>query len=342
MTVRRKVALLAATLALVSTLAACGPNTTPAEPSPAEPTSAPAPTGEAEGPIAPSQVDVGVALAAIDWPSEEAVARVNGVDIATKTFREEVTRQLRLVTAQYQVDWNEQANLDQLPTLLDSELERLITMEVLNQVAAGEGISISEADVQSEAETIRQEILTGGRYQTVDEFMETNELTQERFNAMVRDQMMINRMIEAHGGPTEVEQVHARHILVDDEAKAKEVQDKLAAGEAFEDLAKIYSTDTGTRDVGGDLGWFPRGMMVPEFEQVAFSLETGHTSEPVKSDFGYHIIRVEEREVRALEEPILSQVRENTFMKWLDEQQQAANIERLYTPLPKTAPTAQP
>ncbi len=94
------------------------------------------------------------------------------------------------------------------------------------------------------------------------------------------------------------EEINARHILVKDEAKAKEIADKLAKGGDFAALAKENSEDPGSKENGGDLGYFGKGQMVPEFEAAAFLLEKGKLSAPVKSSFGYHIIKVEDKRMR--------------------------------------------
>lgn len=93
----------------------------------------------------------------------------------------------------------------------------------------------------------------------------------------------------------ELEQVEASHILVEDEATATEVAEKLASGGDFADLAAEYSTDTANAESGGELGYFAKGDMVEEFENTAFSMEVGTISDPVKTDYGYHIIKVTDK-----------------------------------------------
>jgi peptidyl-prolyl cis-trans isomerase C len=96
---------------------------------------------------------------------------------------------------------------------------------------------------------------------------------------------------------TSEQEVHARHILVATEDEAKAIEDELKKGADFAELAKKKSKDPGASD-GGDLGFFTKDQMVPEFSAVAFALEPGKISDPVKSQFGWHIIKVEEKRNR--------------------------------------------
>jgi foldase protein PrsA len=90
--------------------------------------------------------------------------------------------------------------------------------------------------------------------------------------------------------------IRASHILVKDEKTAKEIKAKLDKGEDFAKLAKKYSQDPGSAANGGDLGWFGPGKMVKEFEDAAYKLKVGQVSDPVKTDYGYHIIKVTDKE----------------------------------------------
>lgn len=96
------------------------------------------------------------------------------------------------------------------------------------------------------------------------------------------------------GLPSE-EEIQARHILVDSEDKAKDLAAKIDKGEDFAKLAKENTNDGGSREEGGLLGYFGKGQMVPQFEQAAFALKKGEVSKPVKSQFGWHLIKVEDR-----------------------------------------------
>lgn len=115
------------------------------------------------------------------------------------------------------------------------------------------------------------------------------------------------------------EQVRASHILVSERELADQLREQLLAGADFSELATAYSEDSGTKDDGGDLGWFGRGEMVTEFEQAAFSLEPGAISDVVATDFGYHIIQVSDR--REHETPSFADVESDVRASYVEEQQ---------------------
>jgi len=115
-------------------------------------------------------------------------------------------------------------------------------------------------------------------------------------------------------------------------ALAKELVKRLRAGEDFAKLAKEYSDDPGSRDNGGDLGWFGRGRVVPEFEKAAFSLKPGEISDPVKTMFGYHIIQVLEKDPHHPISPAeLDQKKAEAYQKLLADQKAAMKIERFWS-----------
>lgn len=100
----------------------------------------------------------------------------------------------------------------------------------------------------------------------------------------------------------------ARHILVDSEKKAKELRAKIMAGADFAEVAKENSSDPGSKANGGLLGYFTKGQMVPEFENAVMKLQEGQVSEPVKTAFGWHIIKLEDR--RRKEPPTFDEVKD--------------------------------
>lgn len=117
--------------------------------------------------------------------------------------------------------------------------------------------------------------------------------------------------------PHTQDEVWARHILVADEASANVVRQRLLGGEDFAKVAAEVSTDTATKNKGGDLGWFAKGAMVPEFDAAAFSLKVGEISQPVKSQFGYHIIEVLARTEMPLDAAAYAQAQQTAFNDWL-------------------------
>lgn len=156
---------------------------------------------------------------------------------------------------------------------------------------------------------------------------------EQEVAASVTDEEVRARYDQEIANTPPANEVRARHIIVDSEEKAKELITELDGGADFEELAKANSTD-GAAQQGGDLGYFGQGQMVPEFEQAAFAMDVGdHSAEPVKTQFGWHVIKVEDK--RQQQPPAFEQVgpqirsillRERYFQT-VEEIREAADIE---------------
>ena len=160
------------------------------------------------------------------------------------------------------------------------------------------------------------------RYQeTIDSLKNEADLSEETFRDMVRAFLIREKVKEqvTEDVKRREEQVWARHILVDEKETAEEVLEKLEEGEDFAALAAEYSTDSSNKDRGGNLGWFSRDAMVGPFAETAFTLDIGEISEPVETDFGWHIIQVLGHEERPLSENAYQQKVDQAFNTWLEE-----------------------
>ena len=162
-------------------------------------------------------------------------------------------------------------------------------------------------------------------------------LSPAEFRSLVQEPTALREILRRafySEAPTSSEQVRARHILVDTEEDANIVIERLTAGEDFADLASELSKDTSNKEKGGELGWFPRGIMVKQFEEIAFSLPAGQTSDPVRTPFGFHVIKVEEGPIkRALDPALLEQTRARHFDDWLNSQKgpDSLNVKRFFS-----------
>lgn len=311
-------------LALALLLGACGSQATPAA------TNTPEPTATSEATPVPGGVET--ALSLVTQPEGEVIATVNGLDIPTDLYMGELERQIRFITEQYGVDWSDPQMAATLAQVEQQMYQQLINLELIRQLAAAEGATVDPQLVDQELEASKAQILSDGTYADWEAFLDANGITEEYYRSRVHDSLLIDELVQRHGGDATVEQVHAQHILVDDEETANKVLEELAQGKTFEELAQEYSNDPGSKDNGGDLGWFPRGMMVQPFEEAAFSLEIGVVSEPIQTDYGYHIIKVLGKEDRPLEGAALEQAQQQAFTEWFLEQKDNADIVEIFKP----------
>ena len=139
------------------------------------------------------------------------------------------------------------------------------------------------------------------------------------------------------------QEVHARHILVPTEEEAKAIEAELKKGADFATLAKEKSKDPGAAD-GGDLGYFTKDQMVPEFAEAAFKLDKGQVSEPIHTQFGWHIIKVEDKRTKPtpsfdqVKAQLQNYVAHRAQAELVDNLRKSAQIERLDKPAPAPDP----
>lgn len=209
----------------------------------------------------------------------------------------------------------------------DTVLESLIQGILIEQSAAIQGITVSDQEVESEIQADVQ--AAGGQDKWLAQIA-ADHMTEAEYRAGVKSALITMKMrdlVTSNVGTT-AEQVHARHILVADEATAQQVLQQLKAGADFATLAAKYSLDVTTKQTGGDLGWFARGQLLQKsVEDAAFSLPINQYSAPVKSDLGYHIIETLEKvSNRPIDAATRARLAEQTFEAWYESVRKAAKV----------------
>ena len=155
--------------------------------------------------------------------------------------------------------------------------------------------------------------------ESMDSYKSELDVSPSDYRKLVESELLRKKVFEAitgHLTPFD-EQVWARHILVADEETAKTALERLDNGEDWAVLAAELSMDTSNKDLGGDLGWFGRGMMVAEFEDAAYAVAPGQISKPIKSQFGWHLIQVIGHEERPISADAFEQKKQTYFDDWL-------------------------
>lgn len=167
-----------------------------------------------------------------------------------------------------------------------------------------------------------------GRFDETLQAYKDMGLTEKQYRRLFENELLRTKLFDTVTAdtPREDEQVWARHILVADEETAKAIFERLKNGEDFAALAIELSEDTGSGAQGGDLGWFGKGQMVPAFEAVAFSLEDGEISEPVESNFGWHIIQKLGHTTLPLTASAYQQARQAAFDEFLTKLREESDI----------------
>ncbi|OIN98723.1 hypothetical protein AUJ66_00510 [Candidatus Desantisbacteria bacterium CG1_02_38_46] len=204
-------------------------------------------------------------------------------------------------------------------------LDTLIKNELLYQEAVRRKLDKKD-DVRQRVEDLKRQVIAEELLREEMKKIEVNDTDAINY---------YNMHSEEFGEP---EKVRVRHILAKSETEAQSIAEKLSKGEDFAKLAQEYSIDPGTKDKGGELGFFGRGQMVPEFEEAAFALKIGERSKPVSTPYGFHIIELEERKEstkKTYEEvkeearnAILQEKQRNQFEKIINTLYGSAKIEK--------------
>jgi parvulin-like peptidyl-prolyl isomerase len=244
-------------------------------------------------------------------------------------FQEALERQLKHLQKAMEAS-GEKPDPQTLEQMRRQVLEGLIDQTIMEQAAARLGIKVSPEELE---ESIRKVVQEGGE-ENFRRWLEQSELTMEEFREMTRLQLLSLKLFEAvtPPPPETMEQVHARHILLGSQEEAMQILERLRKGEDFASLARQFSKDDFTRELGGDLGFFPKGLsgLPPELEEAAFSLAPGQISGVIKSYYGYHIVQVLEKDpAHPLSEEAKRMFREQKFKEWLEKEKASARVQRL-------------
>ncbi|MTV48467.1 peptidylprolyl isomerase [Heliobacillus mobilis] len=287
-------------------------------------------------------------LSLVGCGSSSTVATVNG----EKITRVELDKRVNRYKQNLEGDPNQK---EVLASLEQQELERLIDEKLLMQEAKQRNIQVTDAQVDEELTKGKQNFPSDEEYQNA---LKQNGLTEPELKEMIRSNLIMSNLYDTLSPDVQVsdqdiqkyykenpdkfkqtQQVKASHILLKTEEEAKAVIDQLKKGANFEQLAAEKSTDPTAAQNKGELGFFDRDAMVKEFSDAAFSMKKGEISKtPVKSNFGYHVIRVEDiKEARQLtldevkdqiKVDLAAEQKQQKFETWYGDVKAAAKIER--------------
>jgi peptidyl-prolyl cis-trans isomerase D len=212
--------------------------------------------------------------------------------------------------------------LEPTEVLSDSEEEAVETEVVVDGLAATPTPSPSPTEY---TENLFQE-----NYQSFIKNFSNIGLSENDVLELYRIQIISQKVYEkiVVDVPSEEDQIWARHILVATLGEAQIVLKRLEDGEDWTVLAAELSTDTSNKDKGGDLNWFGRNIMDPVFETAAYALNIGEISEPIETQFGFHIIQLLGREIRPIESAKLDQNKQSVFNEWLTAEKEKYTIEK--------------
>ncbi|NIV36816.1 MAG: hypothetical protein GWN58_47495 [Anaerolineae bacterium] len=260
-------------------------------------------------------------------PTAPLAATVNGQLLFLADYEQRVAQYEEALFEQG-IDPNTEEGQGYLREARTDVLEGMIDTALIEQEAPALGVTLSDDELEA---LVQSDIENGGGEAAFDEWLAVTGLTRDDYGEMLREYIILQRVMEVVTGDVgdTAEQVHVRLIAVESEEAALEIQTMLQEGADFGALAQERSLDLATKDSGGDLGWFPRGMVASELENAAFGLRPGQVSDVIQLGERYHIIQVVERDAaRALSPEDQLALGQTVFDDWLAEKRASATIER--------------
>ncbi len=261
-------------------------------------------------------------------PEPPLAVRVNGQPIYLADYERRLGQYEAALAAQG-IDPGSAEGQEKLAQRRDWILNVMIEQVLTEQAAGAAGVIVTDEGVDAYLHDMIAEVGGDEAFEAMlEEWGQTREEAREELRVELIGGEMARRITDAV--PETAEHVRARHILVDTMEKANHILAQLQASADFAALARAHSLDVSTRDNGGDLGFFPRGVLVaPEVERAAFDLQPGQFSGVVTSVLGYHIVQVVERDpARPLSEENRNILKERALAEWVEQLWLEADIQR--------------
>lgn len=260
-------------------------------------------------------------------PPEPLAAIVNGQAILLVDYERRVA-QYEQSLVQEGLDLGSEEGSADLALMRREVLDGMIELVLMEQGAVDLGVVVSEEDLATQ---MAADIEAGGGEAAFADWLEATNQTRDDYAEMLYESLLAQRVVDIVGAdvPSEAEQVHVRRIVVTSEEEAQEILALLEQGSDFEELAASHSVDLGTKDEGGDLGWFPRGVHAAEVERAAFALEPGEYSGVLQLGEEYHVLELVDHDPeRALTSEAIIDLKLAALEQWLQGLQHSADIER--------------
>jgi len=278
------------------------------------------------------------------------VAKINGEEIK----KEEFNKLFGVFKVQYEQQfgtdvWEKETEGRKFGDVAREKLLDMLVDEKLQLKKAAElGITVTDDEVTAEIENSKKYFDTEEKF---NEFLKGQNMDLEYFKQTVKKELIINKLIDKltekiavtdedvkayyDANQDEFISVKASHILLDTKEEAEKILQRVKAGEDFNELAKENSKDPSAKENSGDLGYFKHGDMVEPFEKAAFAMKPGEISDTVQTDFGFHIIKVEDKKLEKYED-VKEQIKANIqkdkksseYEKLLEEMRKNTKIEK--------------